>query len=74
MLKTQMQRIRERLLPLLTLQVFGKQRLWAKTHAYNNSCAADARKPTNSDASGNVGVVFKMTVFVTKIRLGVLDE
>ena len=25
-------------------------------------------------ASGNVGVVFKMTVFVTKIRLGVLDE
>ena len=55
-----MQRILERLLTLVTSQVFGKQRLWAKTHAYNNTCAADARKPTNS---GNLGIVRKTTTF-----------
>ena len=50
--KTQMQRILERLLTLVTSQVFGKQRLWGKTHAYNNSCAVDARKPGNSEKPG----------------------
>ena len=58
-----MQRILERILTLETSQVFGKkkkQRLWANTHAYNNSCAADARKPTNS---GNLGSVQKTTTF-----------
>ena len=60
MLKTQMQRILERLLTLVTSQVFGKQRLWPKTHAYNKTCAADARNATNS---GNLGSVWKTTTF-----------
>jgi hypothetical protein len=57
---TQMQRIIERLLTLVTSQVLGKQRLLAKTHAYINTCAANA---TETTISGNLGSVWKTTTF-----------